>query len=151
VYDAVVETRPGQRDGEGTIVTEGVFTPAYALAQAILQREVSSAEVVDAYLARIAYHNPQLNAVVTLDEDGARQRAQEADAALGRGEVWGALHDMPITLEDLHPTSGIRSTWGGLPRFARLGSLVQNTVTSVIRFRALLAKDRTESLHLAKM
>jgi amidase len=53
--------------GKETIVTEGVFTPAHALAQAIQQREVSSAEVVDAYLARIAYHNPQLNAVVILD------------------------------------------------------------------------------------
>jgi amidase len=53
--------------GKETIVTEGVFTPAHALAQAIQQREVSSAEVVDAYLARIACHNPQLNAVVILD------------------------------------------------------------------------------------
>ena len=99
-------------------MTEGVFAPAHALAQAIQQREVSSAEVVDAYLARIAYHNPQLNAVEILDEDGARRRAQEADAALGRGEVWGPLHGVPITLEDCHPTSGVRSTWGGLPRLA---------------------------------
>jgi len=120
VYDAIVATTPARESGMGkeTMMTEGVFASARALAQAIQQREVSSVEVVDAYLTRIAYHNPQLNAVVTLDEDGAWRRAQEADAALGRGEVWGALHGMPITLEDLHPTSGIRSTWGGLPRFA---------------------------------
>jgi len=31
-------------------------------------------EVVDVYLAQIARHNPELNAVVTLDEDGARGR-----------------------------------------------------------------------------
>ena len=49
--------------------------------------------------------------------------------------MWGALHGVPITLEDLHPTSGIRSMWGGLPRFARLGSHVQNTITSKVRFQ----------------
>ena len=97
------------------MVTEGVFTPAHVLAEAIRRREVSSVEIVDAYLAQIARHNPRLNAVVTLDDDGARVKAQEADAALGRGEVWGMLHGVPITLEDAHPTSGMRSTWGGLP------------------------------------
>ena len=125
-------------------MTEDVFASAHTLAQAIQQREVSSVDVVDAYLTRIAYHNPQLNAVVTLDEDGARRRAQEADAALGRGEVWGALRGMPITLEDLHPTSGIRSTWGGLPRFADYVPAQDGTVAA--RFKAagtvLLGKTR---------
>jgi amidase len=100
------------------MVTEGVFTPAHVLAEALRRREVSSVEVVDAYLAQIAGRNPDLNAIVTLDEDGARARAQEADAALGRGEEWGALHGVPMTLEDAHPTSGMRSTWGGLPGLA---------------------------------
>ncbi len=68
------------------MVTEGVFTPAHVLAEAIRRREVSSVEVVEAYLAQIARHNPDLNAVVTLDEDGARMRAREADAALASGE-----------------------------------------------------------------
>ena len=104
--------------GKEAMVTEGVFTPAHVLAGAMRRLEVSSVEVLDAHLAHIASHNPDLNAIVTLDEDGARLRAQEADAALGRGEVWGALHGVPITLEDAHPTSGIRTTWGGLPRLA---------------------------------
>ena len=99
-------------------MNEGVFTPAHELAEAMRRREVSSVEVVDAYLVQIARNNPDLNAIVTLDEDGARVKAQEADAVLGRGEVWGSLHGVPITLEDAHPTSGMRSTWGGLPRLA---------------------------------
>jgi amidase len=104
----------GLRNG----TADTIFAPAHVLAQAIQHREVSSVEVVEAYLAQIARRNSQLNAVVTLDEDGARQRAQEADAALVRGEVWGSLHGLPITLEDAHPTSGVRSTWGGLLRLA---------------------------------
>ena len=74
------------------MVTEGVFTPAHVLAEAIRRREVSSLEIVEAYLAQIARHNPDLNAVVTLDEDSARMRARRADAALARGEEWGPLH-----------------------------------------------------------
>ena len=100
------------------MVAGDVFTPAHVLADAIRRREVSSVEIVDAYLAQISRHNPKLNAVVTLDEEGARVRALAADAALSRGEVWGVLHGVPITLEDAHPTSGLRSTWGGLPRLA---------------------------------
>jgi amidase len=100
------------------VLAEGIFTPAHVLAEVIRRREVSSFEVVEAYLAQIARYNPDLNAVVTLDEDGARMRARESDAALGRGEEWGPLHGVPITLEDAHPTSGMRSTWGGLPRLA---------------------------------
>ena len=100
------------------MVAGDIFTPAQVLADAIRRREVSSEEVVEAYLAQVSRHNPKLNAVVTLDEEGARVRALAADAALSRGEVWGVLHGVPITLEDAHPTSGIRSTWGGLPRLA---------------------------------
>lgn len=59
-----------------------------------------------------------MHAIVTTDAEGARRRAREADAALSRGEVWGPLHGVPLTLEDCHPTAGLRSTWGGTPRLA---------------------------------
>jgi amidase len=91
-----------------------IFVPAYRLAMALQRGEVSSSEVVESHLAHIERHNPRLSAVVTLDEEGARARA--ADAALEGREVWGPLHGVPVTLEDGHPTSGMRSTWGGLPR-----------------------------------
>jgi amidase len=94
---------------------------AHELAAAIRRREVSSVEIVSAHLVHIGRHNPRLNAVVTLDADGAGLHAREADEALERGEVWGPLHGVPITLEDCHPTSGMRSTWGGLPRLADHG------------------------------
>ena len=69
-----------------------VFTTAHELATAIRQRQVSAVEVLEAHLAQIARHNPVLNAIVTLDEEGAKQRAQAADAALAKGEIWGPLH-----------------------------------------------------------
>jgi len=69
-----------------------VFAPAHQLAQMIRDREVSAVEVLDAYLTQIATHNVKLNAICTLDEDRARQRAKQADEALFKGEIWGPLH-----------------------------------------------------------
>ena len=94
------------------------FMTTQQLATLIRERRVSTVEVLEAYLAQIAQHNPTLNAIVTLDEEGARQRAQAADAALMRNEVWGPLHGVPITLEDAHATAGLRATWGGYPPLA---------------------------------
>ena len=125
------------------MVDEDVFTPAHVLAEAILRREVSSSEIVDAYLAQIARHNPQLNAVVTLDDDGARMKAQEADAALEREEVWGPLHGVPIILEDAHPTAGMRSTWGGLPRLAEHIPSTHGTVATRLKAAGTILLGKT--------
>lgn len=125
------------------MLTEVVFAPAYVLAEAVRGREVSSAEIVNAYLAQIDRHNPDLNAIVTLDEEGARMRAREADAALGRGEVWGPLHGVPITLEDIHPTSGILSTWGGLPRLADHVPEEDGTVAARLRTAGAVLLGKT--------
>jgi amidase len=51
-----------------------------------------------------------LNAIVTLDKEGARRRARFADDVLAQGELWGPLHGVPITLKDVHDTAGLRST-----------------------------------------
>jgi amidase len=95
-----------------------IFVPAHELATAIRRRDASSSEVVDAHLSHIERHNPSLKAIVTLDREGARRRAREADDALVREGARGALHSVPFTLEDCHATSGMRSTWGGLPCLA---------------------------------
>jgi amidase len=95
--------------------TDSTTNTATDLATAILSRRISSAEALEAYLAQIAHHNPALNAVVTLDEEGARRRAREADEALARGEVWGPLHGVPMTLKDGFSTAGMRTTAGHPP------------------------------------
>ena len=79
---------------------EIIYSSATELARAIREREVSSEEVVGAHLARIEEVNPKLNAVVQLTADAALARAREADAALARGESWGPLHGVPVTIKD---------------------------------------------------
>lgn len=88
------------------------FTPATELARLIRNREVSPVEVMNAVLDRIEALNPQLNAFLTLDADGARAGAQAAEAAISRGEELGILHGLPVSIKDLEPTAGMRCTYG---------------------------------------
>ena len=80
--------------------------------EAIRRRELSSRELLDHYLSRVERLNPPLNAVVTLDPDGARRAADAADAAVARGEVLGPLHGVPMTIKDTYETAGMRTTCG---------------------------------------
>src|SRR5215204_3898064 len=75
-------------------------------------REVSARELLDAHLQRIERIDPSLNAIVTLDADGARTAADAADAALAAGEDVGPLHGLPVAHKDTHATGGMRTTWG---------------------------------------
>jgi amidase len=86
--------------------------PAHELADAIRRRELSSRALLDHYLARVERLNPALNAVVTMDPDGARLAADAADAAVARGDVVGPLHGVPMTIKDTYQTAGMRTTCG---------------------------------------
>lgn len=110
-----------------------VFLTAHELAKGIRDRTFSAVEVVDAYLAQIVKYNSKLNAICTLDEEKARKRAKAADEALARGENWGILHGVPITIKDIFETSGLRTTAGYKP----LKNYVpQQDATVVSRLRA---------------
>jgi amidase len=86
--------------------------PATELAALVRKREVSARELLDAHLARIERVDPQVNAIVTLDAEGARAAADAADAALAAGEPVGPLHGLPVAHKDTHATGGMRTTWG---------------------------------------
>src|SRR5262249_42508105 len=86
--------------------------PARVRARGVRRREVSAAEVLEAHLRRIGRHNDAVNAVVSLDPGRARAAAAAADAALARGEIWGPLHGVPMTLQDALDVDGLRTTVG---------------------------------------
>jgi amidase len=81
---------------------------------AIQSGQLGAVELLDAQLARIERLDPQVNAVCTLSVEAARVQALAADEATTRGEVWGALHGVSVTIKDAIATAGIRST-GGAP------------------------------------
>ncbi len=88
------------------------FRSATALAAEIRAKRVGCRELLDLYLSRIERHNPALNALIAFDLPGARKRADEADAALKRGEVWGPLHGVPMTVKESFDVAGLPTTWG---------------------------------------
>ncbi len=85
---------------------------ATALVKAIKAKKVSVLEVLQAHLACIETRNGAINAIVTLDEERAIMRAKEADEALARGEDWGPLHGLPMTIKDSWETADLRTTAG---------------------------------------
>ncbi len=91
------------------------YGTAADLTALLRRRECSARELLDHHLARIAARNPALNAVVTLDVERARARADAADAALARGESWGPLHGVPMTVKETFETEGLRTTAGFEP------------------------------------
>ena len=87
------------------------YADAADLAAQIRRKALSPVEVLQAHLDRIEAVNPRLNAVVCLDE-GAPERARQAEAALMRGESWGPLHGVPFTVKDCIDVAGLKTTRG---------------------------------------
>ncbi len=89
-----------------------VYSTAREMVAAVAAKEISARELLDLHLARIAETNPDVNAVVSLDEERARAGAAEADERLARGEPVGPLHGLPHAFKDTHEVAGWRTTFG---------------------------------------
>ncbi|MDA0351799.1 MAG: amidase [Chloroflexi bacterium] len=110
---------------------------ATRLAGLIRDRHVSSIEVVQAHLDRIAAVNPQLNAVVQLAPD-ALARAAVADQAISRGEPVGPLHGVPFTAKDWLETEGLICAAGFEERATYVPSRDATVVARMRRAGAIL-------------
>lgn len=87
---------------------------AAELAALIRARRVSPVEAMRATLARAERAQPVLNAFITLCPEAAMEAAREAEAAVMRGDPLGPLHGVPLSVKDLVPTAGVRTTFGSL-------------------------------------
>ena len=88
------------------------FASATELTNEIRDRRIGCVELLDLYLARAERHNPTLNAIVVWQVEQARERARAADAALARGERWGPLHGIPMTVKESFNVAGLPTTFG---------------------------------------
>lgn len=92
---------------------EGLYKQsAGELAAAIRNRKVTSRALLDYFLARIERLNPGINAVIEMNIQAARERADAADAALAAGENWGPLHGVPMTVKDTYEVAGMTAVVG---------------------------------------
>jgi aspartyl-tRNA(Asn)/glutamyl-tRNA(Gln) amidotransferase subunit A len=86
---------------------------AVELIAAYWSRSLSPVEVTRAVLERIDRLNPKLNAFVTLTPELALAQAHAAEQAYRAGNA-GPLAGVPISIKDLTPTKGIRTSRGAL-------------------------------------
>lgn len=85
---------------------------AAELLRALDRAEVTSARLLDAFLARVDALDPKLAALVHLDRESALRQAEAADAARARGEALGPLHGLPMTVKDVFDTEDMPTTNG---------------------------------------
>jgi amidase len=83
------------------------------LASRLRKRELSSREVIEAYLQRIQAVNPSLNAVTAVLADEALLAADAADRALDEGREAGPLCGVPMTVKEGVDVQGSTTTHGG--------------------------------------
>jgi aspartyl-tRNA(Asn)/glutamyl-tRNA(Gln) amidotransferase subunit A len=82
-----------------------------AIALSLKSKEISSVELTQLYLDRIARYNPRLNAYLAVDPASSLGQAQAADERLARGEG-GPLTGIPIAHKDIFCARGWLTTCG---------------------------------------
>jgi aspartyl-tRNA(Asn)/glutamyl-tRNA(Gln) amidotransferase subunit A len=96
--------------------TEPALMTLTAVARAIADKQLSSHEATRSCLHRIAQWQPHLNAFMAVEAEAALKAADEADAALARGNRKGVLHGVPLAHKDMYYDAGKVTTCGSLIR-----------------------------------
>ena len=85
---------------------------AFQMADALAKGEVSSVELTQAHLERIAAVDDQVKAFLHVDREGALAQAQAVDARRKNGEKLSPLAGVPLALKDVLTQKGVPTTAG---------------------------------------
>ncbi len=90
----------------------------------VREGKTTATDLVEAALARVARHNPDLNAFVVVDEALARREAARVDLAVKQGRDPGPLAGVPFGVKDMDACAGLPLSHGsrlgkGLPPVER--------------------------------
>src|ERR1700688_1818032 len=81
--------------------------------KAMREKRVTSRELVQQYLTRIATYDDKLHATISVNPNALKE-AEELDRERARGKVRGPLHGIPIALKDIIHTTNMPTTGGAL-------------------------------------
>lgn len=82
------------------------------MGQAIRKHKVSPVEITRAYIERIHEKDNQINAFITVMEEGALIAARKAETELLHGQDYGLMHGIPFAVKDLFYTVDAPTTMG---------------------------------------
>lgn len=111
------------------------------------QGRVTSRELVQQSLTRIALYEDQLNAIIAVNRR-ALEEADERDRERAAGRIRGPLHGIPIALKDNIHTTDMPTTGGALA-FAGLVPPYEATVTRNLREAGAIIVAKTQMTELA--
>src|SRR5712691_8472750 len=115
--------------------------------QAMASGRVTSRELVQQYLTRIALYDKKLNAVMTVNPNVLRE-AEERDKERAQGKLRGPLHGIPIALKDNIHTTDMPTT-GGTLAFDGLVPPYEATLTKNLREAGAIIMAKTGMTELA--
>jgi aspartyl-tRNA(Asn)/glutamyl-tRNA(Gln) amidotransferase subunit A len=124
------------------------MVPVHLLSQLLQSRKLSPVEVTDAYLARIAQHDPRLHAFVDVYAQDARMAARGAEAAIVAGHSVGPLHGVPIALKDLIELEG-KVVTGGSEAFKARRVTRTATLAKKLMAQGMIVLGKTHTVEFA--
>src|SRR4026208_1461557 len=81
--------------------------------KAMKEKRVTSRELVQQHLTRIATYDSKLHATITVNSH-ALEQAQQLDRERAKGKVRGPLHGIPIALKDIIHTTDLPTSGGAM-------------------------------------
>ncbi len=74
------------------------------------KKEIRPSEILDSVSRRIIAVEPKIHAYVTVTEEIAQERANEADRVIQKGSEFPPLTGIPLGIKDIFLTEGVRTT-----------------------------------------
>jgi aspartyl-tRNA(Asn)/glutamyl-tRNA(Gln) amidotransferase subunit A len=131
---------------EGPVSEDIALMSLTAVAKAIAAKRLSSHEVTRACLHRISQWQPRLNAFMAIEAEAAMKAADDADAALAKGQNRGVLHGVPLAHKDMYYDAGKVVTCGSAIR----RDFVATTTSTALQRLKDAGSIRLGSLHMAE-
>ena len=105
--------------------------PAYILAEKIRNKEISSLELTEIFIARIEKYDDDINSVVVRTFEDAIDSAKSIDNSSMDDSI-GPLHGVPMTIKESYNISGLSTSWG-IPDYK--GNIAKEDGLAVKRFK----------------
>jgi amidase len=112
VHRPLVSGSKNNRKDSRMSLHDVAYSTATDLQNMLTSRKISAIEILEQTLARTKKLNPDINAVVALDDEGARKAARKSDDERAKGRTRGRLHGIPMTIKDAFAVTGLPATCG---------------------------------------